>query len=193
MKKVTVPVVIILIVIVAAQTVPAVVPAALPAGQAAPAGAPAVGPLAAVALVLSLGGDSPQPCSMKGACSMTPTPQMRIAVVIDDDIGWREIFAEIIGASGFTVIRCPTFCDDPQASVFVVDAQDPNGIVVGPGFVKTIRASHPDAVIIGISGNLDFIQAEASLTVRAQFIAAGANVAWDKSDFSIAKMRSLLP
>ena len=99
-----------------------------------------------------------------------------MAIVIDDDIDWGETVAEKLRMLGFNVKVCLTFCDQPEATVFLVDAQD-KGIVVGPGFVMSLRANHPDAIIIGMSSKLDFIQASMTQTVREQFLAAGANYA----------------
>ena len=119
------------------------------------------------------------------------TKQPKVAVIIDDDPDWLSIFDESLVSAGFTVQRCQTFCDNPDASVFLVDARDEWEDVVGPGFVRTLRSSHPRAVIIGMSSTLNYTQPGATGTVQAQFLLAGANGVWNKSD-SLAALLSLL-
>lgn len=119
------------------------------------------------------------------------TPQ-RIAVVIEDDLGWQAIFVEFLESAGFVVQACVTFCDNPQATVFLVDGLDPNEIPVGPGFVRTLRASHPNAFIVGKSSNLAFRAPGSSETLQMQFLAAGANAVWEASG-SLESLINLLP
>jgi len=192
MKKISVPtVVIVIIILVVRATAPALTPALLPSG--APASAPLFGPIVAAILLLSAGGDNPQPCFQEeGGCAM-PTPQSRIAIVIDDEERWRSIIVEELQKVGYTVHSCPTFCDYPGATVIVVDAQDPSRAVVGPGYVKTLRLSHPQAFIVGLSAALELIQPGASVSIRAQFTLAGTNLNLDKNDFDNREFRALLP
>ncbi len=106
-------------------------------------------------------------------------PAPRVAVVIEDDAGWLAIFTEVLQGAGFTVQPCPTFCDHPSAVLFIVDGLDPNGVVVGPGYVRTLRAAHPGGTIIGKSSFLGFRDAGTGQTLEALFLAAGANAVWE--------------
>ncbi len=116
----------------------------------------------------------------------------RIAVVIEDDLGWQAIFVEFLQGAGFVVQPCVTFCDHPQAMVFIVDGLDPNEIPVGPGFVRTLRANHPNAFIVGKSSNLAFRLPGSHETLQMQFLAAGANAVWETSG-SLESLINLLP
>lgn len=159
-----------------------VAPATAPVAQlAAPAGSASIAPAAVVvagAFVLSA--DSPLPCTQGGICMPSPTPTtQRIAVVIDDDPSWQMILRFNLQRVGFQVQTCPSFCDNPQATVFFVDGQDPSDVFVGPEMVRQFRQNHPSAVIIGFTGRPDALDAN-NQRLDALFLAAGANLVLDK-------------
>lgn len=130
-------------------------------------------------------------CQEQGVnCMNTPQPP-RVALVIDDDPGWLNIIGFQLSRLGVEVIKCATFCDDPRATIFIVDGQDPHDAVVGPMFVSQLRVSHPDGFIVGISGRLDVLIEGETQLLRAQFLAAGANAVVDKGGQSI-DWRSIL-
>lgn len=120
-----------------------------------------------------------------------PTPQQKKVIVIDDDLGWGNILKLHLASLGFSVRVCPTFCDEPDANFFVIDGQDPQEQIVGPGFIRSIRSAHPDAFIVGISGRLDTLEAGQSETIRIQFMVAGANAVINKGGSIEEQLKAL--
>lgn len=117
----------------------------------------------------------------------------KVGIVIDRDRNWREIFAKVLNEAEFDYYALTdVFSDDPEASVFIVASLSPSGIVVGPDYVARFRVSHPDGFIIAVSADLSFRQKGATISVKEQFLAAGADRVVDKTTYSHEEFIKLL-
>lgn len=120
----------------------------------------------------------------------------RIAVIIDDEFAWRREFNKALTQAGYRAETYDSFQDNVDATLFIVNAQDGDGRVVGTEFVARLRVSHPYAIIIGTSADLSYIQPRATMTVQEQFHAAGTDfelntAAYNRDEF-LAQIRTLL-
>lgn len=107
----------------------------------------------------------------------------KIAIVIDDEYAWRREFEKALTQAGFQVEAFEAFHDNADAVLFLVNAQDAQGRVVGPEQVAALRVSHPEAIIIGTSADLRYVQPRATKNVQAQFHDAGTNYELDTTKY----------
>jgi CheY-like chemotaxis protein len=117
-----------------------------------------------------------------------------VAVVIDDNVEGRGLFALILTLEGYSVTACDAWCDAPGATLIMVDAIGATGQFVGADIIRQMRTLHPNAYIVGMSA-ANIIQAEylgQVNTVEAHMYAAGANIVLNKP-FDVVKMLLGIP